>query len=322
MPPRLWPTLLRRLLGLACTLLAASVVVFAALDLLPGDAAQVILGTGATPEAVAELRARLGLDQAAWQRYAGWVGGLLQGDTAVSLSYGEPTALLIGQRLAVTLPLAALAMALTLLGALGLGVTAARHTGRWPGRLADALAQLGLAVPGFWVAIVLVLVFAVQLGWVGAGGFPGWSADDGGGWWPAWRALALPALALALVQAAILGRVTRGALLEVAGEDWARTARAKGLSEGAVWWRHALPNALIPVTTVAGLQFANLLVGTIVVEQVFVLPGLGRLVVQAIANRDLPVVRDVVLLLAAAVLVVNAAVDALQLRLDPRLRRT
>jgi peptide/nickel transport system permease protein len=184
-----------------------------------------------------------------------------------------------------------------------------------------AASQVGIAIPNFWFAILLILVFAVQLQWVSAGGFPGWSADDGGGVWKGLKALVLPAIALALVQAAILARVTRSAVLEVMREDYVRTARAKGLSRRQALWRHVLRNAMIPVLTVMGLQFANLITGTIVVENVFVLPGIGRLVFQAISNRDLVVVRDVVMLLAAVVVLVNFVVDVLYAWIDPRLRR-
>lgn len=313
--------LLRRLLTLATTLALASVVVFAVLELLPGSAAEMILGDTATPEAVQALSRRLGLDRPALQRYGDWVGGLLQGRTADSISYGEPTSGLILERLAVTAPLALLAMLVTTLLALSLGIyAAARHNG-----LADlgvmAASQVGIAIPNFWFAILLILLFAVKLQWVSAGGFPGWSEEDDGGLWPGLRALALPALALALVQAAILARVTRSAVLEVMREDFVRTARAKGLTRRQALLRHVLRNAMIPVLTVMGLQFANLLTGTIVVENVFVLPGIGRLVFQAIANRDLVVVRDVVMLLAAMVVAVNFAVDVLYAVVDPRLRR-
>ena len=313
--------LLRRLLALAATLAVASVLVFAVLELLPGDAAQVILGDTATPESVAALRERLGLDRPAATRYAEWVGGLLQGRTAASISYDTPTAELIAERLQVTVPLALLAMAMTTVLALALGVYAAsRHN-----RLGDvgvmAASQIGIAIPNFWFAILLILLFAVKLQWVNAGGFPGWTEDDGGGLGPGLLALVLPAVSLAVVQAAILARVTRSAVLEVMREDYVRTARAKGLSRRAVLWRHVLRNAMIPVVTIMGLQFANLITGTIVVENVFVLPGVGRLVFQAIANRDLVVVRDVVMLLAAVVVVVNFVVDVLYALIDPRLRR-
>ena len=312
--------LLRRAATFLATLIVASLVVFAVLEWLPGNPAQVMLGDTATAESLAALEARLGLDQPAWVRYGAWVGGLLQGQSAMSYAYDTPTFELIAERLQVSLPLALLAMALTVAVALALGVYAAsRHN-----RLGDvgvmALSQLGVAVPSFWLAILLILLFAVQLQWVSAGGFPGWRGDDGGGLWPGLKALLLPAFALAAVQAAILARVTRSAVLEAMREDYVRTARAKGLSRRAVLWRHVLRNAMVPVLTVMGLQFANLITGAIVVENVFVLPGIGRLVFQAIANRDLVLVRDVVMLLAAVVVLVNLVVDVLYAVIDPRLR--
>ena len=314
------PFLLRRLATFIATLAVASVVVFAVLELLPGNAAQVILGDSATPESLAAMEAQLGLDRPALERYTQWVGGWLQGETATSISYGVPTAELVAQRLEVTLPLALMAMLITVVVALVLGVyAAARHN-----KLGDvgvmAASQLGIAVPNFWFAILLILLFAVHLQWVNAGGFPGWRVDDGGGFWPALQSLILPAIALAVVQAAILARVTRSAVLDVLREDFVRTARAKGLTQRQALIRHVLRNAMIPVLTVGGLQFANLITGTIVVESVFVLPGIGRLVFQAIANRDLLVVRDVVMLLAALVIVVNFVVDVLVAWIDPRLR--
>ena len=312
--------LLRRLLGFALALMLASMVVFAMLEWLPGNAAEVMLGDTASPQAVAALSQKLGLDRPALVRYLEWTSGLLQGHTALSTSYDTPTWDLIAERLAVTLPLAVMAMVLTVVVALVLGLFAAsRHN-----RLGDvgvmALSQVGVAIPNFWLAILLILLFAVKLQWVNAGGFPGWREADGGGFLEAIRALLLPAVALASVQAAILARVTRSAVLDVMREDFVRTARAKGLSRRAVLYRHVLRNAMIPVLTVMGLQFGNLITGAIVVENVFVLPGIGRLVFQAIANRDLVLVRDVVLLLAACVIVINLLVDVLYLLIDPRLK--
>ena len=312
--------LLKRFATFLATLAVASVLVFAVLELLPGNAAEVILGDTATPESLAVLQAKLGLDRPPLQRYTDWVGGLLQGQTAQSISYDTPTAELIAERMRVTLPLAVLSMALTVVLALALGIYAAsRHNG-----LGDvgvmAASQVGIAIPNFWFAILLILLFAVKLQWVSAGGFPGWTEDDGGGLWEGLQALILPSIALALVQAAILARVTRSAVLEVMREDFVRTARAKGLTRRQALWRHVLRNAMIPVLTVMGLQFANLITGTIVVENVFVLPGVGRLIFQAISNRDLVVVRDVVMLLAGVVVVVNFVVDVLYALIDPRLR--
>ena len=312
--------LLKRLATFVVTLIVASIVVFAVLELLPGNAAEVILGDTATPESLAIVKAKLGLDKPPLQRYTDWIGGLLQGRTARSIAYDEPSGTLIAERMVVTLPLAAMAMVLTVVVALLLGVYAAsRHN-----RLGDvgvmAASQLGIAIPSFWLAILLILLFAVQLQWVSAGGFPGWSEDEGGGLWEGLRALLLPAIALAAVQASVLTRWTRSAVLEVMREDYVRTARAKGLSRRQALWRHVLRNAMIPVLTIMGLQFAVLISGTVVVENVFVLPGIGRLVFQAIANRDLVVVRDVVLLLVAMVVAVNFIVDVLYAVVDPRLK--
>jgi peptide/nickel transport system permease protein len=313
--------LLQRLASFAATLAVASLVVFAVLELLPGRPAEVMLGDTATPESIAALEARLGLDRPAPVRYLTWIGGLLRGESATSYAYDTPTFELIAERLQVSLPLALLAMALTVVVALAAGVYAASQHRRAGDTGVMLLSQLGLSIPNFWLAILLILLFAVQLQWVGAGGFPGWTEDDGGGFGAGLAALLLPALSLAAVQAAILARVTRSSVLEALREDYVRTARAKGLSRRQVLWGHVLRNAMIPVLTIMGLQFANLITGAIIVENVFVLPGIGRLVFQAIANRDLVLVRDVVMLLAAVVVLVNFVVDVLYAVVDPRLRR-
>ena len=308
--------LLKRFAAFIATLLAASLVIFAVLALLPGTVVEVMLGETASPEAVVALTHKLGLDQPAWQRYLHWVGGLLSGDMGMSVAYDTPVRELIAERLAVTVPLALMAMALTTLLALGFGLYAAsRHN-----QLGDvgvmAASQLGIAVPSFWLAILLILLFSVKLHWFSAGGFPGWDEGIAQGL----KALVLPTVALAVVQAAILARITRSAVLEVLREDFVRTARARGLSRRAVLWRHVLRNAMIPVLTVMGLQFASLLTGTVVVEKVFTLPGVGLLVFQAIANRDIVVVQNVVMLMAATVIAINFIVDLLYVAIDPRLK--
>jgi len=302
------------------TLLVASAIVFAVLDVLPGNVADVMLGESATPEGRQALVEKLGLDRPPLERYGRWLHGMARGDLGISVSYDTPVIELIGERLAVTAPLAVLAMLLTTVIALSLGIYAAsRHN-----RLGDvgvmAASQFGIAIPNFWFAILLILVFSVKLQWFSAGGFPGWSADAGGGIGAGLRALVLPAVALAVVQAAILARIVRSAVLDVLREDFVRTARAKGQSPRGVLWGHVLRNAMVPVLTVMGLQFANLLTGTVVIENVFALPGLGRLVFQAIGERDLPLVRNVVMLLAATVVVINFVVDVLYVVVDPRLR--
>ncbi len=311
---------LRRLMSFVLTLLATSVVVFAVLELLPGNAAQVILGETATPESIAAMEDKLGLNQPAATRYLSWMGGMLQGQTGLSISYDTPTAQLMAERMQVTLPLAVMAMGLTVALALALGIYAAAEQNKAGDVGVMTLSQLGLALPNFWLAILLILLFAVHLEWVSAGGFPGWSEDDGGGVWEGFKALLLPAMALAAVQTAILTRVTRSAVLDTLREDFVRTARAKGLSRRQVLWGHVLRNAMIPVLTVMGLQFGNLITSAIVIENVFVLPGIGRLIFQAIANRDLIVVRDVVMLLAALVILINFCIDVLYAWIDPRLK--
>jgi peptide/nickel transport system permease protein len=318
--------LLKRFAALLITLWVASVVVFVVLELLPSNVAQLILGDTATPESLAALEEKLGLNKPPLARYGAWIGGLVTGQTAVSYGYDVPTGQLIAERLQVTLPLAVLAMLLTIGASLVLGIYAAARHHRAGDVAVMSASQLGMAVPSFWLAILMVLLFAVKLEWFDAGGFPGWQAsgdpddDSGGGLWPGLKALLLPAVALAAAQASVLTRWVRSSVLDVMREDYVRTARAKGLSTRAVLWRHVLRNAAIPVLTILGLQFGFLLSGTVVVENVFVLPGLGRLVFQAIANRDIVVVRDVVLLLVALVVVVNFIVDVLYAVVDPRQR--
>ncbi len=308
--------LLKRFATFVATLLAASVVIFAALGILPGNAAEVRLGATATPESVKALSEQLGLNRPPTERYLRWIGGMLHADLGLSVSYDTPVSELIAQRLAVTAPLAVMAMTLTTLLALALGLYAAsRHNGMGDVGVM-AVSQIGIAVPNFWFAILLILLFAVKLQWFSAGGFPGWEDDP----WQAFKALVLPAVSLAVVQAAILARITRSAVLDVLREDFVRTARAKGLSQRAVLWRHVLRNAFVPVLTVMGLQFANLVTSTIVVENVFTLPGLGRLIFQAISNRDVLLVQGIVMLLAATVIVINFVVDVLYAVIDPRLK--
>ena len=309
--------LLRRLVILLATLLAASLVVFAVLQILPGDPAAIMLGTGARPDTVAALRHQLGLDAPMALRYLRWIGGLFSGDFGTSYTYSVPVRDLIAERVVVSLPLALLAIVLSTAIAIPVGALSAARRGQAVDTAMMGVAQVGVAVPNFWLGLLLILLFAIRLPWLPANGFPGW-AD---GMLPALRALILPALALALPQAAILARVTRAAVIETLGEDFVRTARAKGLSRHAALWRHAVPNALIPVVTLIGLQFSFLLAGTVIIENVFTLPGLGRLVFQAIAQRDLVTVQTVVVLLAGSVILVNFAVDLAAAWIDPRLRR-
>jgi len=308
--------LAKRFATFVATLLGASIVVFLVLEILPGDPAMVILGPNADQEAYDALSKQLGLDRPMFERYLDWIGGLLTGNLGESYAYSVPVWDLLMERMALTVPLALIAMVMSVAAALALGVYAASRHNKPGDYGVMAFSQLGIAVPNFWFGILLILFFSVYLRWFSSGGFPGWSE----GFWQALKSLVLPAIALATVQTAILARTTRSAVLETFREDYVRTARAKGLNANATLWRHVVRNALIPVITIMGLQFANLLTGTIVIENVFYLPGLGRLVFQAISNRDLVVVKDVVLFLAAMVIIVNFLVDLAYAVIDPRLK--
>ena len=307
---------LARFASLILSLIVASLVIFAVIEIIPGDPAAFMLGVNARPDTIAALRTEMGLDASVPARYLSWVTGMMQGDFGQSYTYRTPVAGMIADRVWVSLPLALYALILSTLIAFPAGIYAASRRGR-PGDIAVMGAtQLGVAIPNFWFAMLLVLVFAINLRWFSAGGFPGWDR----GFWGGVKALTLPAIALALPQAAILARVMRSSLLDMLGENFVRTARAKGLSRRQALWRHALRNAMIPVLTIIGLQFSFLLAGGIIIEQVFFLPGLGRLIFQAISSRDLIVVESVVMLLVFAVIVVNFAVDLAYAFVDPRLR--
>lgn len=297
------------------TLLAASVIVFAVLEVVPGDPARLMLGMNATEDAVRALQEQMGFNQPLISRYFSWLGGLLTGDFGKSYTYSVPVFDLIKERVAVSLPLALISLALSTAIAIPVGLFSASRRGSIADTAAMGAAQIGVAIPNFWFALLLVYVFAVMLRLLPAGGFTGWE----NGLWPSIKSLILPSIALALPQASILARVTRSSLLDVLGEDYIRTARAKGLSRRRVLYHHALRNALIPVLTILGMQFSFLLAGTIIVENVFYLPGLGRLVFQAITQRDLIVVQGVVILLVATVIIVNLLVDLAYAIVDPRL---
>lgn len=309
--------LLRRLVSLVVSLLVASVLIFLVIGMVPGDPASYILGTGARPETLAALRAQMGLNDPLPLRYANWVAGILHGDFGTSLTYKTPVAQMMGERLQVSLPLALMALALAVAVALPIGILAAGRQGKPADTAIMGATQLGIALPNFWFAMLLVLVFAIRLRWLPSGGFPGWGDPLA-----AVRSLILPAVALALPQAAILARVLRSALIETLGQDYVRSARAKGLTRGAALRRHALRNAMIPVLTILGMQFSFLLAGAIIIENVFYLPGLGRMIFQAITQRDLVVVQSAVLVMVAAVIVVTFLVDLAYAAVDPRLRRT
>jgi peptide/nickel transport system permease protein len=307
---------LRRVAAFAATLFFVSGLVFTVIRVLPGDPALVIMGTEGSPEVAARLREAMGLNRPIPVQYLDWLSRALTGDLGVSIQYDVPVGALIVSRLPVTLPLTAMAALFMIAAAIPLGLYAATHHRRAGDYAAMVVSQLGIAVPSFWLGLLLILLFSVHLGWARSGGFEGWA----GGLWPGVRSLLLPALALGFFQAAVLVRATRSSVLDVLREDYVRTARAKGVREGLVVGKHTLRNAMIPIVTVAGIQLGQLMAGAIVLESVFALPGLGRLALGAITARDLPVVQGVTLFVASSIVMINFAVDLLYAFLDPRIR--
>jgi peptide/nickel transport system substrate-binding protein len=305
----------RRIGILGATVLAATAIVFVIVQIVPGDPVRYMMGMESDPGNVAALRHQLGLDATPWHRYLSWITGMLRGDFGVSYTYRVPVGPLVAERLQVSVPLALYALMISTLLAFPLGLIAAARAGRRTDAFFSGITQFGLAIPNFWLGMLLVLWFAIHLHWVSAGGFPGWDA----GFFTAMKALTLPAIALAAPQAAILARVLRGALIETLREDYIRSARAKGASDWRVLLRHALPNAMVPVLTIVGMQFSFLLAGGVIIENVFFLPGLGRLVFQAILQRDLIVVQSVVILLVLAVVTISFLVELAYVLLNPRL---
>lgn len=311
-----WSYVARRALSVAVTLAVASLAIFAVMQAVPGDPARAVLGMNASRAAVAALRTQMGLDGPFFVRYLAWIGGLLHGQFGTSWTYHESVGVLIRERFALSFPLTIYALVLSTALALALGIGAVRWRSSALGGALAAFSRVGLAIPNFWFGIMLVIPFGIGLHWFSAGGFPGWSA----GLFAVVRSLTLPAIALALPQAAVFARVLQSELLELDGADFLRTARAKGASETAILIHHALPNALIPMLTILALQFSFVLAGGILIENVFFLPGLGRLAFQAIANRDAAVVQSVAIVLVAEVVAVSLLADLLSAAVDPRRR--
>lgn len=306
-----------RLISLSLSLIAASVVIFAVIEIIPGDPASFMLGINAQPDTIAALREQLGLNGSLLSRYFNWVFGMLTGDFGISYTYRVPVSELILARVWISLPLAIYALVISTLIAFPVGLIAAANRGKPIDLAIMGTTQLGVAIPNFWFAMILVLIFSINLRWFSAGGFPGW--DEG--LLISIKSLTLPAIALALPQASILARIMRSSILDTLDQDYIRTARAKGLNRRQAIWRHALKNAMIPVLTIIGMQFSFLMAGAIIIENVFFLPGLGRLIFQGITQRDLVVVESVVMLLVFAVITVTFIVDLTYAAVDPRLRR-
>ena len=306
-----------RLISLSLSLIAASVVIFSVIEIIPGDPASFMLGINAQPDTIAALQEQLGLNSSLLSRYFSWVFGMLTGDFGISYTYRVPVSELILARVWISLPLAIYALAISTLIAFPVGLIAAANRGKPVDLAIMGTTQLGVAIPNFWFAMILVLIFAINLRWFSAGGFPGW--DEG--LFLSIKSLTLPAIALALPQASILARIMRSSILDTLDQDYIRTARAKGLNRRQAIWRHALKNAMIPVLTIIGMQFSFLMAGAIIIENVFILPGLGRLIFQGITQRDLIVVESVVMLLVFAVIIVTFIVDLTYAAVDPRLRK-
>jgi peptide/nickel transport system permease protein len=308
---------LTRLALLVLGLIVASVLIFLTLRVLPGDVAQLIAGVNSTPEQVAAIRERMGLDRPLPAQYVEWIGGVFRGDLGTSLVTGTSVVSELSEKAQVTVPLGILSLGIAVAFSIPLGVLSAMRRGRADGTALSVGAQLLAAVPVVWAGMMLVVVFAVWLGWLPAQGFPraGW-ADPGA----ALRALILPALTIGIVEGAMLMRFVRSATLQAVGQDFVRTAAAKGLTRTAALIRHGLPVVGLSVITVLGLQIAGIIVGAVVIEQLFTLPGIGRMLVADVGARDLPKVQGELLALTGFVLVVGFVVDLVHRAIDPRQR--
>lgn len=306
----------RKLLGLLATLLAAAAIIFFALDILPGDRTRFILGINATPDSLAALQEQLGFDRSPLERFFAWLGGMLKGDFGVSIALGEAVGPVIAGRLAVTLPLALLAAVLALAIGGGTGLAAGRRPGTLLDRGLMGLARLGMALPHFWLGMLLVLLFSMLLRWLPPGGFVPWTVNPGA----AFASLVLPALALALPLAATLAHFAREALVDAGNADFLRLARAKGLTARDAFWRHGLRNASLPILSLLGLQLAWLISATVIVENVFYLPGLGRLIFDALGSNDLITIRATLIVLMLAMSVTTFLTSLAAIWIDPRLR--
>ena len=308
--------LIRRLASALVVLFLVSLMSFAIIWLVPGDPTADLLGTSATPEAMARMREALGLDKPLLLQMAEWYGRVLSGDLGHSIFLNRGVTGAIIERLPVTLSLAGVSLAIAMIVGVAAGTIAAMNHNRWPDQIAMVGALFGLSVPDFWLGLMLILLFAVKFGAFPTGGYVPFS-DDPLGWA---RSIALPAATLAVIQVGFIARMTRAALLEVLGQDYIRTAEAKGLSRTGVVWRHGLPNTFVPVLPVCGIVAGALISGAVVIEQVFSIPGVGRLIIGGVLSRDYPIIQGGLLFLACVYLLVNLTVDILYAVLDPRVR--
>lgn len=312
--------LLRRMAAVLPVLLVVSLVVFLILRLAPGDPAAAIAGNNATNEDIAKIRTQLGLDSSIPVQYGIWMGRVLQGDLGYSFYLSKPVTELIAQRIEPTLALALGTVVLAVLVAVPLGTLAAWRLGGWLDRLLSGFSVAGFSIPVFVIGYLLIYLFAIRLEWLPVQGYKSLMGPSGAGLWEWMRQLILPWMTLAIVYVALIARVTRASVSEALTEDYIRTARAKGLTETAVLLRHALANAAVPIVTVIGIGVALLIGGVVVTETVYAIPGLGSLTVDAVLNRDFPVIQGLVLLFSVSYVMVNLMVDLSYLFLDPRIR--
>jgi peptide/nickel transport system permease protein len=307
---------IRRLVSAVPVLLLVSLITFGMMRLIPGDPAAAIAGLSATPQQITQIRQDLGLDQPFLVQLFRWYGGLLQGDLGRSILMGQGVFQTVMQRLPVTLALSAYALVLTLLIGLLAGIVAALKQNTIIDQLAMIFAMIGISVPSFFLGLMMIVLFSVHLGWLPTGGYIAFGTDP----WGWFRTSTMPAVSLALLQAGLLARITRSTMLEVMRQDYIRTARAKGLPHSQVVFRHALANAMIPITTVVGIIVSLLISGAVVTEALFSIPGIGQLLTQAVLNRDYPMVQGGLLLVTAFLVLVNIGIDLLYATLDPRVR--
>ena len=306
----------KRLLATIPVMAVVAMLVFAMLRLTPGDPAAILAGASATTQDVLDIRAKLGLDQPILAQFVAWIGRMTTGDFGESFYFKKPVAELVADRIEPTLMLSLTTMLLSILVAVPLGVLAAYKQGTWIDRIVMGFAVLGFSVPVFVIGYVLIYVFAIELAWLPVQGYQPLSE----GVWGCLRRLVLPSITLSVIYIALIARITRTSVLEVLGEDYIRTARAKGLTDVVVLMRHALRNAAVPIVTVIGIGIALLIGGVVVTESVFSIPGLGRLTVDAVLARDYPTIQTVILLFSFVYVLVNLAVDLLYTVLDPRIR--
>lgn len=305
-----------RFTSFVAVLIVVCVVTFSLIVIAPGDPAQIILGEDATAEDLARIRKQLGLDQPVYIQFIRWVGQVLQGDLGRSIYYGEPVTTLISQRLESSLHLSVFGTTFAAAIGIPLGVIAATRRGRIVDRLVMVSSVLGMSIPAFWLALNLILVFSIWLRVTPVSGYPGLADDP----WGSFKSILLPAISIGTAQAAWLARVTRSELVEVLAQDYIRSARAKGLRENTVLFSHALRNALLPVVTVIGFIAMSTFSSAVVIEEVFALPGLGRLATTSVLRRDYPVIQGIVLIIAVAFAVINLVIDLLYVWLDPRVK--